>query len=187
MRGSSNSYHHGDLARAALDEAVAIIRSRGAETLSMREVASRTGVAHRALYRHYDDREALLSAAAAYGYMLLAARLEAAAGGNGDARRRFASAYVGFALDEPRLYRLMMERSAAQVAAVPRLKAETDRVIALALAALAGSAKGEVARDQVIAVWSLLHGALMLHGSGLVRATGPDSLTDYLLTLIERG
>jgi AcrR family transcriptional regulator len=173
------SYHHGDLARAAREAAVGLVQADGADALSMREVAGRVGVAHRALYRHYADREALLDAVAADGFGRLAERLAAAV----ETREAFVTAYVRFALEEPGLYELVMTRDRRQIAASPPLKAASDRVIALSLQALADGRRGAEGRDAVIAVWSLLHGALALYRSGLIRAAGVDQLAQYLVRL----
>lgn len=182
---AKTSYHHGDLARAALDAAFELVRAGGAEAVSMREVAAKVGVAHRALYRPFADREGLLNAVAARGYEILADRLEAAIGEGGEVRRGFVAAYARFALEEPGLYGLVMDRDRRQIAATPALKAASDRVIALSLQALAGGARGAEGRDRVIAIWSLLHGAVALYRSGLIRASGTEPLVDYLVALSE--
>lgn len=173
------AYHHGDLARAALEAAIALVRERGADALSMREVAAGVGVAHRALYRHYADREALLDAVAAAGFDLLADRLATAV----DTRAAFVTAYVVFALEEGGLYEVVMDRDRKQIAGCPALKAASDRVIALSLQALAGGRRGAEGRDAVIAVWSMLHGALALYRSGMIRAADTQQLAAYLVRL----
>ena len=100
MREGGNTYHHGDLARAALDAAYVLVAEGGVAALSMREVAGRLDVTHRALYRHYADREALLDAVAARGYEALAGALqsELARTAPGSVARAFLTAYAGFAL-----------------------------------------------------------------------------------------
>ena len=57
-------YHHGDLRAALLTAAEAELAERGVEAFSLRSVAKRAGVSHAAPYRHFKDREALLSALA---------------------------------------------------------------------------------------------------------------------------
>lgn len=172
-------YHHGDLAGAALDAAYAQVAGTGAEGLSMRAVAAAAGVTHRALYRHYADREALLSAVAARGYDALAAELGRAADS-----RAFITAYAGFALAQPQVYALMMARDRRQVAAEGPLKAAAFRVIGLAERVLAqDAAPGAARRDRIVALWSLLHGAIALYRAGLLRAGSERQFTAYLLHL----
>lgn len=173
------SYHHGDLARAACEAAVAMVRGQGVDALSMREIASQVGVAHRALYRHYADREALLDAIAAAGFERLADRLAEAV----EPRAAFVTAYVRFALEEPGLYELVMQRDRKRVAASPTLKAASDRVIALSLRALADGRRGAEGRDAVIAIWSMLHGAVALYRAGMIRAADAEQLAAYLVRL----
>ena len=61
-------YHHGDLAAAALDEALGLIAADGEARFSLRALADRLGVAHRALYNHFADREDMVIAAVSERY-----------------------------------------------------------------------------------------------------------------------
>ena len=45
----SRTYHHGDLSNAALLAAETLLREEGVSAVSMREIAKRVGVTHRAL------------------------------------------------------------------------------------------------------------------------------------------
>src|SRR5260370_40149628 len=69
------TYRHGNLPAAALKAAYGRVAKAGHERLSLREVADAVGVAHRSLYNHFGDREALLDAVATEAYVRLAARL----------------------------------------------------------------------------------------------------------------
>src|SRR5688500_13049468 len=64
-------YHHGNLRRALLDEALVIVRAEGVEGLTLREIAPRLGVSRAALYRHFADKRALLTAVATEGFRAL--------------------------------------------------------------------------------------------------------------------
>ena len=55
-------YHHGNLRQALLDEADRIIETDGIEALSVRNLADSVGVSRTALYHHFRDKNALLSA-----------------------------------------------------------------------------------------------------------------------------
>ena len=61
-------YHHGDLRRALLDEAVRTIQQDGVEAVTLRETGRRLGVSRTALYRHFRDKSALLAAVAHEGF-----------------------------------------------------------------------------------------------------------------------
>lgn len=56
------TYHHGDLRAALVDAAVALLAEKGADQVSVAEVARRAGVSGAAPYRHFADRRALMIA-----------------------------------------------------------------------------------------------------------------------------
>src|SRR3979409_903782 len=95
------TYHHGDLRTACVDAALELLEEGGATALSLRAVARRAGVSPAAPYRHYADREALVSAVAAVGYQELAERLAAVHPEPATAAQLagVAVAYVQFALE----------------------------------------------------------------------------------------
>jgi AcrR family transcriptional regulator len=66
-----------DLRAACLRAAMELLEADGATALSLRAVARRAGVSPGAPYRHYPDRDALMSAVATLGYRELAAHLAA--------------------------------------------------------------------------------------------------------------
>ncbi len=89
MPKSNAPYHHGDPRAACVRAARELLEEGGSAGLSLRAVARRAGVSATAPYRHYADREALVSAVAAEGYRELAGYLAAAhpAPSTPDARR----------------------------------------------------------------------------------------------------
>jgi AcrR family transcriptional regulator len=113
-RDPKQPYHHGQLSKAALDQALETVRHGGAQALSIRRLAETLGVAHRAIYNHYADRAALLRSVAARGFSELADHLAKA-----DGRVGFIAAYCHFALTNPGLYDLMMVTPNESVRASP--------------------------------------------------------------------
>src|SRR5258705_11694555 len=106
---STATYHHGDLRAALVRAALALLDESGETALSLRAVARRAGVSAAAPYRHYADREALVSAVAAVGYRELAEQL-AAAHPSPSTPAQLASgaiAYGQFRPDRPAPFRLM--------------------------------------------------------------------------------
>jgi AcrR family transcriptional regulator len=154
------SYHHGDLKAVILAQAATLVAERGADGVSLRELARAAGVSHAAPAHHFTDRRGLFTALATEGFQLLAAALT-------DARPRFvdaAKAYVRFALDHPGHYAVMFDKS---------LYDETDAELVVAAAA----ARGELDRGvgtlvdpkaqadpeaAALAAWSLVHGFSLL-------------------------
>src|SRR5689334_22912844 len=101
-RATPRPYHHGNLRRALLDEALVTIAADGVDALTLREIGARVGVSRTALYRHFADKRALLAAVATEGFRTLRERLVGSwEQGNrrDDAFRAMGVAYVQFALD----------------------------------------------------------------------------------------
>jgi AcrR family transcriptional regulator len=61
-------FHHGNLRQVLLDAGVALIRKVGPKSFTMREVARRAGVSHNAPYRHFRDKDELISAIVGQGF-----------------------------------------------------------------------------------------------------------------------
>ena len=109
------SYHHGNLRQALLEHAVELARAGGPDAVVLRDVQRAAGVSNSAAYRHYADRQALLSAVQTYGMTLLGeAMVESLAAvpvrGPRDRRaqarlRATGQSYVDFAVAEPGLFR----------------------------------------------------------------------------------
>ena len=58
------SYHHGHLKEALIAAALKMVKERGAESVSVREVAKRAGVSSGAPFRHFPSRTILMTAVA---------------------------------------------------------------------------------------------------------------------------
>ena len=151
-------YHHGDLRAELVRVAGEIVDQEGPSTFTLREAARRAGVSHSAPYRHFADREALLAEVVGHGFAQLAAALREAVpeGGGGVAR-----AYLRFALDRPRRYRLMYAGEAfpSHHAA---LSAQADVLLHAIARSVPDLGDAEYARRAAIAAWSLLHGLALL-------------------------
>ncbi|MFO6447501.1 TetR/AcrR family transcriptional regulator [Erythrobacter sp. NE805] len=177
------AYHHGDLAAAAVEEALRLIAAEPAASFSLRSLAERLGVAHRALYNHFATRDTLLASVAARGFDRLADTLRQAPD-----PARFLAAYVRFALAEPGLYDVMTQRDYAQINAHPGLRSAVDRVIAVALAVLATpGAEEDTRRREVMRVWMLAHGGIGLQRAGMLRLRSGDEFAEEILRIAGLG
>jgi AcrR family transcriptional regulator len=95
-------YHHGDLSTALIDAGLHLTRTGGPEALTIREATRQVGVSPNAAYRHFVDREALLSAVASAIQHQMAARMQSSARRQASDRlRAVGMGYIKFALDEP--------------------------------------------------------------------------------------
>ena len=107
---SSRPYHHNNLRADLLDRAEKMLRTVGADALSLRQLARQAGVSHGAPRSHFIDRQALLNALAERGFQELTRRISAAIKGAGPAQARFrrvAQTYVTFAVKDAALMDLM--------------------------------------------------------------------------------
>ncbi len=183
MARARANYHHGDLRSAALTEARNMLETVGTDGLSIRALAGRLGVAHRALYNHFADKDALFSALAATGYRELAQELT---GANGPAD--YMRIYSRYALSNPNLYAVMMDRRYTQFETEPELRAAVDKVIAVSLANLAPADGDEDERRRaVMRYWMLVHGGLDLHLAGALKARSDEDFIDEILAVAGLG
>ena len=118
---SRDAYHHGDLRATILAEAAVLVADRGADGLSLRELARAAGVSDAAPARHFTDRRGLFTALATEGFGMLADALKNARPDFLDA----ALAYVRFALDHPGHYDVMFDKSLYDAADLDLVAAET--------------------------------------------------------------
>ena len=189
-RKPSRQYHHGNLRRGLLDEALAMIRTDGVEGLTLREIGTRLGVSRTALYRHFADKNALLEEVATEGFRTLRQELLGAwdAGGRGLAGfDQMGAAYVRFAVANPSHYRVMFGKFVEPSGHLPELETEAAGALhALVDALIALQREGLVRADEPMTqarfVWALVHGVAMLAIDGQLH--GPDAievLTRYAL------
>jgi AcrR family transcriptional regulator len=172
-RRRKRPYHHGDLERAVLDEALALIEERGHLSFTLREIARRVGVSHTAPYRHFPDKRAVMTALAAQGGVELAAAIRAALAAAGDdLRARFLAAgfaYVRFALDRPALFQAMFSGEADPED--PRMQAAKAESFGILLGFVEEAQRGGAfpAGDPMglaIPIWSMHHGLATLAAAG---------------------
>jgi AcrR family transcriptional regulator len=121
---SPNPRGQGDRLRAALlDAARDLLLELGDQSrLSVRAVTARAGVTPNALYLHFADKEALLSAVMTAGYKEFRTVLQAAIGPAAepiDQLRAYASAYLQFADQRPGLYRVLFMTTIREGVPVP--------------------------------------------------------------------
>ena len=184
MPPANATYHHGDLRAACLSAALELLEEGGATALSLRAVARRAGVSPAAPYRHYVDREALVSAVAAVGYRTLAERLVAAhpAPATPEQLASVAVAYVQFALEQPALFRMMFGE--------PCDRDNDERVAATAAVSLylreivARCFPQADAEALAPAIWALVHGLAFLHLDGKLDAHTPSTVADRVTAAI---
>ncbi|WP_326545133.1 TetR/AcrR family transcriptional regulator [Mycolicibacterium sp. ND9-15] len=157
---SRTSYHHGDLKAVILAEAAGLVAERGANGISLRELARAAGVSHAAPAHHFADRRGLFTALAAEGWRKLATALAGARPDFVDA----ALAYVRFALDHPGHYAVMFDRSLVDPDNAELVAAQDAAGVELAqgVGTLDDPRATEDPQAAALAAWSLVHGFSLL-------------------------
>lgn len=168
------TYHHGDLARALLEEAVRLIREVGPDAVSIRELARRIGVNHAAVYRHYEDKDTLLAAVAEDGWRSLAQEIERSLdapslrdASSVDRLVAIGAAYTRFALAHPAHYGVMTGPRLNEAGRFPSLEVPIQRAFDLIVAELElgrarGHFEGGTTLDWGLRVWMFAHGYVTL-------------------------
>lgn len=171
MKPESAWHYDGDLKAALTAAARTIVERDGVEALTLRAVATATGVSAMAPYHHFKDRAALVAAVAAQGFdQLYHEKMAALADAPGDPARRIVAgsiAYVRFVAEHPSLYRLMKSPALADRTAHPdlaRAAARPGQSLAAMLGELAeaGRLRGITADQAGQLIWALVHGIATL-------------------------
>lgn len=192
-------YHHGDLRRVLIDTALKLVTEEQDWTFSLREVARRAGVSHRAPYNHFPEKLDLLAAVAAVGFdRLRDGMLRAIAGIDGPEALLVAicRTYVRLGLANPALYRLMFgpalskagttDRSEVARTAGAQARAVLEAVILRGARAGAFAVSPDDSQGlalTALSVWSATHGLTMLVIDKVARR---DLLVDDMIERLVR-
>lgn len=166
-----------------INEGLRLLGEREADSLSLREVARNVGVTATSVYRHFPDKDALMTALAREGLARLAQAQHAAADAadGDDAFAATGRAYIRFALANPALFRLIfaspiLARDKGEGVAEP----EAMAFLRQNAAAVANSGIDDpAARIQAVHAWSLVHGLAMLMLDGQIPID--DTLIDQVV------
>lgn len=182
-----NTYHHGNLREALVEQAAAIIRDQGVEALTLRDVGARLRVSRTALYRHFADKQALLAAVATQGFRTFRQALVEAWDGAGHSHAGFMQmgrAYVNFARAHPSHYRVMFGGFVEKADCDPDLRGTAESAFGVLVAAIAELQQQKRVRagdPQPISlfVWASVHGLAMLAIDG--QLSGPAVSLDAVI------
>jgi len=158
---------------------------------SLREVARRAGASPAAVYHHFADKHALLSAVAEEGFVSLRAALEAIDPDDPVERlRRMAGTYVHFAVHHAAHYQVMFDpqlepgtSGGGEPSALEQAARATFAVLVEAMTGVMaeheGTGRAAIRRRSVLA-WSLAHGAAQLALGGLTVQLDPGLDLDVI-------
>ena len=166
-----DSYHHGNLKHDLIEAAIGVISEKGFEALSLRRISALCGVSHNAVYRHFENKEQLISACRAYVTERLTEYLNEAIAGLDlspeAALQRLSAAYLSFYEQYPTYYSALYRNTDAKL--VFSADEAEGNYPPLELFrktySVYGETKGwtqEETMMHLIRLWSLLHGLTAL-------------------------
>jgi AcrR family transcriptional regulator len=191
-------YHHGDLRRALIEAAMALVTEEQDWTFSLREVARHAEVSHNAPYNHFGDKQDMLVAVAEAGFERLRQRMAASVVTIAPADKALLAcgrAYIENALENPALYRLMFgpalakskgsRPQAAHDAGNAARAVLVDIIVRGARAGVFAVAPDDPVdlEKAVFFAWSLVHGLAMALLDGFLQV---ELTIDDLVEEIER-
>jgi len=153
--------------------AMSELERTGIENFSLRAVGTAAGLTPMAVYRHYADREALLTAVGEAAFAEWERRIARIGAKRPTAWLRAAGrAYIEFALDQPARFeacfviRTDVERLYPADFAAGRSPVVTQIVAKIVAAQSAGEIGAGDSLELAIFFWAELHGLAMLHRAG---------------------
>ena len=184
----SDTYHHGDLRTALILAAREALKTSAVEPITIKSLASRLGVSQPALYRHFDDRDALLAAVAVDGFDRLRSMLIAVRETEPKeiALKRLCRSYIEFGTENAGVYRLMFSRRslAAREGNNP-LSVAADACFEILSDHVRQRVGSSQATMKALSTWATLHGLVILETEGLL--FGPQGGRDVTSTEIING
>lgn len=188
-----DSYHHGALAEAMVEQATTEVRERGSESVSLRRIAGVLGVSPSAAYNHFADKDGLLHEVGERGHADLDRRMAEAVAEHPDntdagaiARfRALGEAYFGFAVAEPNLFLLTFGSMCFNAGTA----AEESGPYARLGAALDELERRDLLREGIrpnldLTIWAAVHGMCVLMLEGGVPAEASAVLLDSVSSLV---
>ena len=173
--GEPRGYHHGNLKEALIRAALELIAQKGPAGFTFAEAARWAGVSPAAPYRHYRDRDELLSDVAKQGFVRFEQTLLRAWDEGkpkpSEAFDRMGKAYLHFARTEPAYYSAMFE-AGIPLDTNPELREAGERASDVLRQATEVMIATMPAKNRppvmmmALHIWALSHGVASLFGRG---------------------
>ncbi len=180
--------------RALLDAAVELLDSGGPDAVTLRAVGARAGVTRGAPYRHFPDKDSLLTAIAAEALDRLADQVQAVRADPrvppADTLHRALAALMTVGRRQPHLYRLMFASPAGDSAAIHGAVQAAERAWAEFLAIVGDLVGAQHARRFAALLLTSAHGITGMEVNGHLSAdkwhTTAEELVSTLVSMIDR-
>jgi AcrR family transcriptional regulator len=169
-------YHHGDLRRVLIDAALQLAEEGGAAAVSVRGAARRAGVSPGAPFRHFESREALMTAVASEAQRRFRAEIdmamaEAPANDPLSRFRSFGLAYLRWAMRNPAHFEIISSGRYFDHDSAADLSRDNAELIALAERMLADAfAAGALRTNELKPV--LIAGRALVYGFARMNIDG---------------
>ncbi|MBU5671092.1 TetR/AcrR family transcriptional regulator [Paenibacillus brevis] len=172
-------YHHGNLRNQLIEAGIELINEDGLKGFSLRKVATKCQVSHAAPYSHFKNIDELISAMGEHVTEQFMAKLLASIKGREDSREAVAllgQAYIAFFTDHPQYFSFLFYHSGLTI----DLDHESPddyppfalfRKTAYRMFRRMGIPEGNDSQ-QLIALWSMVHGISSLLTNQGVRYSG---------------
>lgn len=178
--------------RALLDAAADLLDAGGPDAVTLREVGARAGVTRGAPYRHFPDKDSLLTTVAAEALDRLADQVRAVQAeprlSPAERLERALFALMAIGRSRPHLYRLMFAAPAGDEAAIRAATRAADRAMDGLLALVGELIGAERARPVAALLLTSVHGITDMEVSGHLTAdkwhTTADELVSTLVSMI---
>ncbi len=174
--------------QSLLDAAGALLDAGGPDAVTLREVGALAGVSRSAPYRHFANKETLLTALATNAMNQLGDRLEQLATGDGPREQSLRAALlslVAIGRTRPHLYRLMFTTPAGDPTAAVRAAERTQDLFLDLVGHIVGTQR---ARHYGALLLTTAHGATSFESSGHFVwdkwQTNPEQLIDTMIALL---
>ena len=175
------NYHHGNLREHIVKTAFQLLDEEGLDAIGIRKIARMLDVAHSAPANHFKSKQALLTALATESFQHLATIVDKKVPQDKSSLREaihyFCDTVLEFGLQYPNRYKLLWRREYADYQ-----NAELDESMELIYSQLTtilsnhAQNKNIDVETQAIALWSLIHGYVLLRLDGNL-SEGFDKVT----------
>lgn len=180
--------------RALLDAAAELLDGGGPDAVTLRAVGARAGVTRGAPYRHFPDKDSLLTAIATEALDRLADQVQAVRADSrvapADTLHRALAVLMTIGSRQPHLYRLMFAAPAGDAAAIQAADQAADRAMAEFLAIVGDLVGPRHVRRYAALLLTTAHGITDLAVNGHLSATKwqvtVPELVSTLVAMIER-
>lgn len=198
--GTDRPYHHGNLRSAILDAVEGQLATRGPEGVNLRVAAKVAGVSSPAVFRHFPNKRAIVTAIAVRAYASMIDRVKQAhTQAATDPVAQFEAvgrAYIDFALDEPAAFRVMFRPDLldAEDAALVGVRQKMRTFLSVGDATMQAAQGASETSDPEMAIvpakedlpasallaWGAVHGLATLAVEGALGASDPEVMRHRL-------